>query len=371
MIPFLDLKAQYETIRDPLEQAVLDALRSCDYVLGSPVQRFETAFAEYCGSREAISVSSGTSALHLALLAAGVRPGDEVITVPMTFVATVAAILYAGAKPVLVDVDPETFTMDAQALEDAITPRTRVVLPVHLHGRLANMADICDIAHRHGIVVIEDAAQAHGAERDGKRAGTFGLMGCFRFYPGKNLGACGEGGAVVTDDPDIAATLRCLRDWGQKGKYNHVLHGYNYRLDTIQAAALDVKLRFLPSWTERRRRIAALYDELLDETGIHYPEAAGCDHVYHVYAIQIAERDRVKTQLAEAGVSTGIHYPLPVHLQPAYSSLASGSGSFPVSERLAKNFLSLPIFPEMTETQVHNVVDALARVAETRHVEAV
>lgn len=371
MIPFLDLKAQYETIRDPLEQAVLDALRSCDYVLGSPVQRFETAFAEYCGSREAISVSSGTSALHLALLAAGVRPGDEVITVPMTFVATVAAILYAGAKPVLVDVDPETFTMDAQAFEDAITPRTRAVLPVHLHGRLANMADICDIAHRHGIVVIEDAAQAHGAERDGKRAGTFGLMGCFSFYPGKNLGACGEGGAVVTDDPDIAATLRCLRDWGQKGKYNHVLHGYNYRLDTIQAAALDVKLRFLPSWTESRRRIAALYDELLDETGFHYPGSAGRDHVYHVYAIQIAERDRVKAQLAEAGVSTGIHYPLPVHLQPAYSSLASGPGSFPVSERLAKNFLSLPIFPEMTEAQVHDVVDALARVAETRHVEAV
>lgn len=371
MIPFLDLKAQYETIRDPLEQAVLDALRSCDYVLGSPVQRFETAFAEYCGSREAISVSSGTSALHLALLAAGVRPGDEVITVPMTFVATVAAILYAGAKPVLVDVDPETFTMDAQAFEDAITPRTRAVLPVHLHGRLANMADICDIAHRHEIVVIEDAAQAHGAERDGKRAGTFGLMGCFSFYPGKNLGACGEGGAVVTDDPDIAATLRCLRDWGQKGKYNHVLHGYNYRLDTIQAAALDVKLRFLPSWTESRRRIAALYDELLDETGIQYPGSAGRDHVYHVYAIQIAERDSVKMRLADAGVSTGIHYPLPVHLQPAYSSLASGHGSFPVSERLAKNFLSLPIFPEMTEAQVHDVVDALARVAETRHVEAV
>ncbi|MBZ6079405.1 DegT/DnrJ/EryC1/StrS family aminotransferase [Microvirga puerhi] len=371
MIPFLDLKAQYDSIQVPLESAVLEALRSCDYVLGGPVRKFEAAFAEYCGSHHAISVSTGTSALHLALLAAGVRPGDEVITVPMTFVATVAAILYAGATPVLVDVDPETFTMDPEAFESAITPRTRAVLPVHLHGRLANMVEICDIARRNGVVVIEDAAQAHGAERDGKKAGTFGLIGCFSFYPGKNLGACGEGGAIVTDDPEIAATLRCLRDWGQAGKYNHVLHGYNYRMDTIQAAALEVKLRFLPSWTASRQKIAALYNELLEETGIEFPEPAERDHVYHVYAVSIAERDRVKAQLAEAGIATGIHYPRPVHLQPAYSGLASGPGSFPVSEKLTERFLSLPIFPEMTEDQVYKVVDTLKHVAEVRHSEAV
>ncbi|MGO4706489.1 DegT/DnrJ/EryC1/StrS family aminotransferase [Microvirga sp. 2MCAF38] len=371
MIPFLDLKAQYRAIQDPLERAVLDALRSCDYVLGDPVRQFEAAFATFCGAQEAIALNSGTSALHLALLAAGIGPGDEVVTVPMTFVATVAAILYAGATPVLVDVDPDTFTMDPKAFEAAITPRTRAVMPVHLHGRLADMKTICEIARRHDILVIEDAAQAHGAELDGRKAGTFGAMGCFSFYPGKNLGACGEGGAIVTDDPDLAATLRCLRDWGQEGKYNHVRHGFNYRMDTLQAAALDVKLRFLPAWTEARQRVATLYDGLLAQTTVRAPQPAGLDHVYHVYAVCVERRDQVRAELAEAGIATGIHYPRPVHLQPAYSALVSGPPRFPVSEWLAEHFVSLPIFPEMTERQADFVVDGLIRAVEERRVETV
>ncbi|MCB8823002.1 DegT/DnrJ/EryC1/StrS family aminotransferase [Microvirga rosea] len=368
MIPFLDLKAQYQSIQEPLEKAVLAALRSCDYVLGEPVGRFEASFAEYCGSLEAISVSSGTSALHLALLAAGVQPGDEVITVPMTFVASVAAILYAGGQPILVDVDPSTFTMDPKAFEAAITSRTRVVLPVHLHGRLANMGEICEIASRHGVTVIEDAAQAHGAERNGRKAGTFGTMGCFSFYPGKNLGACGEGGAIVTDDPELAAKLRCLRDWGQQGKYNHVLQGFNYRLDTVQAAALEVKLRYLDGWTQARRQIASSYDTYMSDMGIALPSSEERDHVYHVYAVQVPERERVRATLSEAGISTGIHYPCPVHRQPAYAKAVAGQGSFPVSERLAENFLSLPIFPEMTSQQVATVVDVLGKALKVRRV---
>ncbi|MET0528766.1 MAG: DegT/DnrJ/EryC1/StrS family aminotransferase [Microvirga sp.] len=364
MIPFLDLKSQYKSIQEPLEHAVLQALRSCEYILGPPVSQFEAEFADYCGSREAVSLNSGTSALHLALLTAGVGPGDEVVTVSMTFVATVAAILSTGAKPVLVDVDPETFTMDVRALKAAITPRTRVIMPVHLHGRLANMAAISEIAQRHRLMIIEDAAQAHGAERDGRKAGTFGAIGCFSFYPGKNFGGCGEGGAIVTDDPDLAASIRCLRDWGQAGKYNHVMQGYNYRMDTVQAAALSVKLRFLPAWTKARQRIAARYDELLAGTGIKTPDPAGLEHVYHVYAVRVAERDKVKALLTQAGIATGIHYPRPVHQQPAYSAAVRGSGGFPVSEELTAQFLSLPIFPEMTDEQIRTVADTLVKSVE-------
>lgn len=370
MIPFLDLKAQYRTVQEPVERAVLDVLRSGDYVLGESVRKFEQDFAAYCGAGEAVALNTGTSALHLALLVAGIGPGDEVITVPLTFVATVAAILYAGATPVLVDVDPETFTMDPEAFEAAITPRTRAVLPVHLHGRLANIESICDIADRHGITVIEDAAQAHGAERGGRKAGTFGTMGCFSFYPGKNLGACGEGGAVVTNDPELATTLRCLRDWGQQGKYNHVRHGFNYRMDTLQAAVLGVKLQFLQDWTEARLRIAAAYDNLLAGTVVQKPQLGGRDHVYHVYSVCVEERDRIREIMGAAGISTGIHYPRPVHMQPAYSNLAITPAGFPVSERLADQFLSLPIYPEMTQEQVQTVAETLIRAVEDRHVEA-
>jgi dTDP-4-amino-4,6-dideoxygalactose transaminase len=370
MIPFLDLAAQYRSLQDPLENAVLNVLRSGDYVLGDAVRTFERNFAAYCGTSEAVALNTGTSALHLALLTAGVGLGDEVITVPMTFVATVASIIYAGATPVLVDVDPDTFTMDPSAFEAAITPRTRAVLPVHLHGRLSDMEAICDIARRHGIVVIEDAAQAHGAERNGRKAGTFGEMGCFSFYPGKNLGACGEGGAIVTSNPEFAARLRCLRDWGQEGKYNHVWHGFNYRMDTVQAAILDVKLQHLPQWTEARREIAFAYDSLLPNTLGRKPVLSELDHVYHVYAMRIAGRDQMRDYLQRAGISTGIHYPVPVHMQPAYSHLALNANGFPVSERLAEQFLSLPIYPEMTQHQVQTVARTLIRAAEECCVEA-
>jgi len=294
MIPLLDIRAQYAGIREELDAAVLETLASGAYVSGPRVEAFERGFAAYCGAREAIALNSGTSALHLALLALGIGPGDEVITTAMTFVATVAAIRYAGATPVLVDADPQSFNIDPALIERAITPRTRAIIPVHLHGRLAEMDAIMAVADRHGIPVIEDAAQAHGAELGGRRAGTFGAIGCFSFYPGKNLGACGEGGGVVTDHADAAAAMRQLRDWGQAGRYNHVLHGFNYRMDGIQGAILEVKLRHLPAWTEGRRRVARIYDRLLAGSGILTPAApAGDEHVYHVYAIRSAMRDRL------------------------------------------------------------------------------
>lgn len=358
MIPFLDLHAQYRTVGADIEEAVIAALRSCNYVLGAPVAEFEAAFAAHCGAEHAIAVSSGTSALHLALLAAGVGPGDEVITVSATFVATAAAVIYCGATPVFVDVDQSTWTMDPAKVAAAITPRTKAILPVHLHGRLADMEAIAAIARRHRIVLIEDAAQAHGAERDGKRAGTFGAMGCFSFYPGKNLGACGEGGAIVTSDAKLAATLRSLRDWGQEGKYNHVRHGFNFRMDAVQGAALGVKLKHLDAWTAGRRRVAHAYQQGL-AGGIRRPAPIGADHACHVYAIQISDRADVQQLLGERGIATGIHYPVPVHLQPAYAHLGYKAGDFPVTEALARDWLSLPLYPEMSDAAVATVIDAV------------
>jgi dTDP-4-amino-4,6-dideoxygalactose transaminase len=359
MIPFLDLKAQYATIGPELETAVLAALRSGNYVLGEPVQRFEKAFAAYCGTTDCVALNTGTSALHLALLAAGVGPGDEVITVPMTFVATVAAIVYSGATPVFVDIDPETWTMDPGLVEAAITPRTRAILPVHLHGRLADMAALLAIARRHGLVVIEDAAQAHGAERDGTRAGAFGAIGCFSFYPGKNLGACGEGGAIVTDNADYAAAIRSLRDWGQQGRYNHVRHGFNYRMDALQGAALGVKLTHLDQWNTARRRIANTYWQQLAGDAALPLGPFGADHAAHVYAIRVSDRDAVRAALEAAGVTTNIHYPRPVHLQPAYAGLGYAAGDFPAAETFAAEALSLPLYPELAAADQDHVIAAV------------
>lgn len=358
MIPFLDLKAQYERVGADIEAAVVAALRSCTYVLGQPVADFEADFAAYCGAEQAIAVSSGTSALHLALLAAGVGPGDEVITVSATFVATAAAVIYCGATPVFVDVDPVTWTMDASKIAAAITPRTKAILPVHLHGRLADMEAIAAVARRHGLVVIEDAAQAHGAERGGQRAGTFGAMACFSFYPGKNLGACGEGGAIVTSDATLAATLRSLRDWGQEGKYNHVRHGFNFRMDAVQGAALGVKLRHLDAWNAARRRVAQAYQQGL-AGGIRRPAPIGEDTACHVYAIRISDRAEVQQLLAAQGIATGIHYPVPVHLQPAYAYLGYAAGDLPVTEALARDWLSLPLYAEMADADVAAVIEAV------------
>lgn len=359
MIPFLDLAAQHRSIGAELERAMLEVIRSGDYAANPVIFEFEDAFAAYCGAREAIAVNAGISALHLALLAAGIGPGDEVITVPAAFVATVAAILYAGAKPILVDVDPQTWTMDPAAIEPVLTPATKAIVPVHLHGRIADMERILPIARRHRLWVIEDASQAHGAERNGAAAGTFGDMGCFSFYPGKNLWGCGDGGAVVTDRPDLAETIRCLRDMGQISRHNHIRHGFSYRMDAIQAASLGVKLRYLDGWIRSRRHLASFYDRVFAGTPIQAQALpVGGEHAYQIYAIRIAERNLVRTRLAQAGIATSIHYPLPVHLQPAYAGLGYGPGRFPVSEALSAQTLSLPIYPELS-------VPAVERIAQT------
>ncbi|BCH35530.1 glutamine--scyllo-inositol aminotransferase [Mesorhizobium sp. L-8-10] len=361
MIPFLDLKAQYAGIKEELDKAVLGVLASTQYVLGEEVAAFEREFADYCGAKHAIAVNTGTSALHLALLAAGIGPGDEVVTVPFTFVATVSAICYAGARPVFVDVDPITLTMDPAKLEAAVTPRTKAILPVHLYGQMADMDAIMAIAERHGVPVIEDACQAHGAEYFGQRAGGIGLSGCFSFYPGKNLGACGEGGIAVTNDDEQMKTIRMLRDWGQEQRYHHALKGFNYRMDGIQGAVLRVKLRHLENWTEARRRHARHYSDLLSgATRIRTPvEADGRRHVYHVYAIRTHDRDGLQKALAAEGIHTGLHYPIPVHLQEAHLDLGHKPGDFPISEAAAREVLSLPIYPEMTARQVEQVVAAV------------
>ncbi|BCH27573.1 DegT/DnrJ/EryC1/StrS family aminotransferase [Mesorhizobium sp. L-8-3] len=361
MIPFLDLKAQYAGIKEELDKAVLGVLASTQYVLGEEVAAFEREFADYCGAKHAIAVNTGTSALHLALLAAGIGPGDEVVTVPFTFVATVSAICYAGARPVFVDVDPITLTMDPAKLEAAVTPRTKAILPVHLYGQMADMDAIMAIAERHGVPVIEDACQAHGAVYFGQRAGGIGLSGCFSFYPGKNLGACGEGGIAVTNDDEQMKTIRMLRDWGQEQRYHHALKGFNYRMDGIQGAVLRVKLRHLENWTEARRRHARHYSDLLSgATRIRTPvEADGRRHVYHVYAIRTHDRDGLQKALAAEGIHTGLHYPIPVHLQEAHLDLGHKPGDFPISEAAAREVLSLPIYPEMTARQVEQVVAAV------------
>ena len=360
MVPFLDLRKQYEQIGGRVNGAVLDVMRSGNFVLGEPVAEFERAFASYCRVKHAVALNSGTSALHLALMTAGVQAGDEVITVSMTFVATAAAILYAGAKPVFVDVDPKTWTMDPGAIERAITPRTKAIMPVHLHGRVADMTPILEISQRHGLVVIEDAAQAHGAEYRGKRAGSLGSIGCFSFYPGKNLGAYGEGGAAVTDDDAMAHKMRILRDWGQEGKYNHVLPGFNYRMDAIQGAVLKIKMDYIDDWTEARRSHARRYSKALAGMNVGLPAPETDErHVWHVYAVRAAARDRCASSLRDLGVATGIHYPIPVHLQTAYRDLGFGPGDLPVTEQLATEFLSLPMYAELTDEQIKSVTEAV------------
>lgn len=366
MIPFLDLKAQYRQIKPEIDVAINRVIESCQFVMGPEVGAFEESFASYCGTKHCKAVNTGTSALHLALLAAGVGPGDEVITVSMTFAATVAAVLYCGAKPVFVDIDPHTWTMDPRQIEQAITPRTKVILPVHLHGLMADMDAIVAIANRYRLVVVEDAAQAHGAEYKGRRAGSIGDFGCFSFYPGKNLGAYGEGGAVVCNRPELAQRIALLRDWGQESKYNHVVAGYNYRMDGIQGAILNVKMKHIEDWTEARRAVAAQFDRALAEYPCGRPSPpAYCRHVYHVYAIEVAQRDHVQAALQAAGVATGIHYPVPVHLQKAYAEVGYKVGDLPVTESVAKRFLSLPIYAELLPAQISIIASELKKAALT------
>jgi dTDP-4-amino-4,6-dideoxygalactose transaminase len=363
-VPYLDLRAQYQSIKPEIDGAIAGVLDSGQFVLGSEVTEFEREFADYCGTSHCIALNSGTSALHLALLAAGIGPDDEVITVPFTFVASVAAIAYSGARPVLVDIDPQSFTMDVSAIEAAITPRTKAILVVHLYGQPADMDPIMDIARRHGLVVIEDAAQAHGAKYKGRLVGSIGDMACFSFYPGKNLGAYGEGGAVTTGNPEYARSIRMLRDWGQDAKYHHVLRGFNYRMEAFQGAILRVKLRHLERWTEARRALAGKYNELLGDSGVERPkEMSWARHVYHVYTLRSQDRESLRAALQEDGIQTGVHYPVPVHLQPAYADLGYGRGAFPQAEAAANQVLSIPLYPELSHRAVAEVAAAVNKAA--------
>ena len=367
MILLNDIAAQTAELRGDIDAAIARVLDSSQFILGGEVAAFEREFAAYCGTRDAIGVNSGTSALHLALLAARIRPGDEVITVPYTFFATVAAIRYVGATPVYADIDPASFNIDPAAIEAKITPKTRAILVVHLYGQPADMDPIVDIARRRGLVVIEDAAQAHGAEYRGRRVGSIGDIGCFSFYPTKNLGAAGEGGMTVTNDPEYARTMRLLRDWGQEQKYRPVVAGYNYRLEAMQAAILRVKLRKLEEWTERRREIARAYDRLLANTGVLTPAVIpDARHVYHLYSVRVHERDRVQAELQSAGIQTAIHYPVPIHLLPAYADSRYGVGDFPASEDAASRVLCLPMHSYLKTDEVERVAAVLSSVALAR-----
>ena len=362
-VPFLDLKAQYRSIKAEILPAINTVLDNCSYILGGEVAAFEREFSAYQSALHGIAVNTGTSALHLALLSAGIGPGDEVITVSFTFVATVAAIVYTGARPVFVDIDPKTLTMDVNAIEKAITPRTKAILPVHIHGQAADMDPIIALANRYRLVVIEDACQAHGAEYKGRRVGSIGDMGCFSFYPGKNLGAYGEGGMVVTNSQKHEHTIRMLRDWGAESKYCHTLKGYNYRMEGMQGAVLRVKLRHLEEWTEARRANAKRYDELLAGTGVPTPfESPFNRHVYHIYAIRVPERSAFQSALAARGIQSGIHYPIPVHLQPAYADLGYVKGDFPHTEAAAGEVLSLPMYAELTSEQVKQVCHTIQEI---------
>jgi dTDP-4-amino-4,6-dideoxygalactose transaminase len=339
---------------------MIDVLESTTYILGPKVQAFENEFSQAHGACFGVAVNTGTSALHVALLAEGIGVGDEVITIPMTFTATVAAISYTGATPVFVDVNPETFTMDPAQIEARITPRTRAIMPVHLYGQPADMDPIMEIASKHRLKVIEDCAQAHLAAYKGRPVGSMGDYGCFSFYPGKNLGAYGEGGLVTTNDKAAAERMRLLRDWGQVRKYHHDMLAFNYRMDGIQGAVLGVKLKYLDGWTEQRRSRAALYRKLLEGSGIKVAaESPERRHVYHIFSVFHAERDRLQAHLTASGIQSGLHYPFPVHLQKAYAYLGHKLGDYPVSERIAKTQLSLPLYPELPDADVARVVDAL------------
>ncbi|MDP8923311.1 MAG: DegT/DnrJ/EryC1/StrS family aminotransferase [Chloroflexota bacterium] len=359
-VPFVDLAAQYAAIEAEVDEASRQVLRKTDFILGREVGLFEEELAAYCEGRYAVGLDSGTSAIELALRAFEIGPGDEVITVANTFIATALAISYTGATPILVDASPETATIDVARLEPAVTDRTRAIIPVHLYGQPADMDPIMELARRRGLVVIEDACQAHGARYKGRRVGSLGHAAAFSFYPAKNLGAFGDGGMVTTNDERVADALRMLRNYGQREKYHHLLRGFNRRLDTLQAAVLRVKLRYLDDWNAARRRHADLYTQLLSGSGVATPVAAEyAESVWHLYVIQTADRAGLKAHLDGRGIATGIHYPIPVHLQPAYADLGYAPGDFPVAERLAEQVLSLPMYAELSAEMVEYVADAV------------
>ena len=358
-VPFVDLQTQLEALRPDIERQIQEVVSTTSFILGEHVRHFEQAFAAYLGVNHALGVANGTDALYLALRASGIGPGDEVITASNTFIATTEAITGVGAQIVLVDVDPISYTLDPTQVEAVVTSRTKAIIPVHLYGQPADMNAIMTIAERHGLLVVEDACQAHGAWYEGRRVGTIGHIGCFSCYPGKNLGAFGDAGIIVTNDDSVAERLRLLANHGSMTKYHHEIEGWNSRLDTIQAAVLGVKLPHLDEWNAARRRHADRYRALLAGSRISTPTVTHDDHVWHLYVIETPDRARLAALLSERGIATGIHYPVPLHLQPAYGRLGYGFGAFPVAERAAQRILSLPMFPELTEEQIAFVADAI------------
>ena len=366
MIPFSDLKLQYLSIREEIDAAVKRVLTSGWFILGQEVRAFEEEFAAYIGASYGIGVGSGTEALHLALLACDVGSGDEVVTISHTAVATIAAIEMTGARPVFVDVDPLSYTMDASQLEDKITPASKVIVPVHLYGQVADMNPVLTTARRHGLKVVEDAAQAHGAEYQGRKAGSLADLGCFSFYPTKNLGAYGDGGMIVTNDPTLAQRISLLRQYGWAERYVSSIRGVNSRLDELQAAILRVKLKWLDEWNTTRRKHATLYDQLLRGTAVTNPvEMEYGKHCYHLYVIRCEHRDELQMFLREKGVGALVHYPIPVHLQEAYQDLGFSEGALPVTEQCARQVLSLPVAPELSEEQIKKVCDLIAEFQPT------
>jgi dTDP-4-amino-4,6-dideoxygalactose transaminase len=352
-IPLVDLKAQYLSIKDEIDAAIQRVIDSTSFILGPDVRAFEEEFARFCGVQHAVGVDSGTAALHLAFLACDIGPGDEVITTPHTFIATITMLGRVGARPVLVDIDPRTYK------------RTKAIMPVHLYGQPAEMDPILEIANRHGLKVIEDAAQAHGAEYKGRRVGSMGHMAIFSFYPGKNLGAYGDAGAVVTDDGETAEKVQLLRNHGRREKYEHLLQGFNYRIDTLQAAILRAKLAHLEECNEVRRRHAATYRDLLSDLDLVLPyEPEHVKAVYHLFVVRLQERDAMREHLKARDISTGIHYPIPLHLQPAYRHLGHKEGDFPITEECARQVLSLPMYPELTQSQMEEVARAIKELLE-------
>jgi dTDP-4-amino-4,6-dideoxygalactose transaminase len=361
-VPFVDLHTQFEALSPAIQQSIYEVLNTTSFIQGGHVHQFEHSFAAYVGAEHALGVGNGTDALYLALRASGIGPGDEVITAANTFIATTEAITGVGATIVLVDVDPVSYTIDPALVAAAVTPRTKAIIPVHLYGQPADMNAIMAIADRYGIVVIEDACQAHGAWYEGQRVGTIGDIGCFSCYPGKNLGAYGDAGIVVTNDDALAERLRLLANHGSMTKYYHEIEGWNSRLDTIQAAVLGVKLPYLDAWNDARRRHADRYTSLLAGTGIQTPVVYHGDHVWHLYVVETANRSELAMRLQERGVATGVHYPVPLHLQPAYRRLGLDAGSFPVTEAAAERILSLPMFPELTAEQIEYVACAVHEI---------
>lgn len=359
-IPFIDLRRQYLDLKDKILPKIDEVCGKSAFCLGEYVEEFEKNFASYCGVKYCVGVNSGTSALHLALLALEIKEGDEVILPAQTFIATAWGITYCCAKPVFVDIDSKTYTIDTKKIESAITPKTKAIIPVHLYGHPANMDEINNIAKKYNLFVVEDAAQAHGALYKGKKVGTLGDVACFSFYPGKNLGAFGEGGAVVTNNSEIAEKIRILRNHGQSKKYYHDVVGFNYRMEGIQGAVLNIKMKHLDAWNKKRRQIALLYNRMLNGTSLTLPfESEHSESIYHLYVVLSPKRDILKQKLLKNGIETGLHYPVPLHLQKPYSYLMHKEGDFPEAERNARECLSLPIFPEMTVGQIEYVVDKI------------